>query len=76
MRLLVAAAIPLAIIKMITGLGGDWAYGTFGIISGVFLPITFIMFKFGAQLRMKSKHNPSNIMVITLRTHWLQKSMA
>ena len=69
MRLLTAAAIPLAIIQMITNLGGDWAYGTFGIISGALIPLTFIIYKFGAKLRAKSRYSGQSIMMMTLRTH-------
>ncbi|KIX07721.1 uncharacterized protein Z518_02375 [Rhinocladiella mackenziei CBS 650.93] len=75
MRLLVAAAIPLVIIQMITNLGGDWAYGVFGIISGCLLSINCIVYKFGAKLRMKSKYSAQSIMMMTLRTHQELKAM-
>ncbi|EXJ70698.1 uncharacterized protein A1O5_05688 [Cladophialophora psammophila CBS 110553] len=74
-RLLVAAAIPLAIIQMITALGGDWAYGTFGVISAALYPISLVIFKFGARLRMRSKYSAQSIMMVTLRTHQRVKSM-
>ncbi|OQV06117.1 hypothetical protein CLAIMM_10741 [Cladophialophora immunda] len=74
-RILVAAAIPLAIIPMITALGGDWAYGTFGVISAALYPISFVVFKFGAGLRMRSKYSAQNIAMVTLRTHQRVKSM-
>ena len=75
MRLLVAAAIPLVIIQMITNLGGTWAYSTFGIISGALIPITFIIYKFGPGLRAKSKYSANSIMMMTLRTHQQLKAM-
>ena len=67
MRLLFAAAIPLVIIQDITGIGGDWAYGTFGIISGVLIPINFMIYRFGSKLRMKSRFTAEHIAIITLR---------
>lgn len=39
------------------GLTGAWAYSTFGIISGVMIPLPFLLFKFGPRLRARSKYN-------------------
>ncbi|KIW81321.1 hypothetical protein Z517_04346 [Fonsecaea pedrosoi CBS 271.37] len=84
LRLLVAAVIPLAIIQMITNLGGDWAYGTFGVISAALYPISIVVFKFGARLRMRSRYGGSGsgsdgrdghgLVMVTLRTHQRVKS--
>lgn len=44
---------------MIDGLTGAWAVSTFGFISAALIPIPFVMYKFGAQLRAHSKYTPS-----------------
>ncbi|OAP64531.1 hypothetical protein AYL99_00503 [Fonsecaea erecta] len=74
-RLLVAAAIPLAIIQMITALGGNWAYATFGVISAALYPINVVVFKFGARLRARSKYRAPSFVTVTLRSPQRIKSM-
>lgn len=57
MRLLFAGAFPLFIIPMIMRLTGAWTYSTFGFISAVLIPLPWLLFKFGPQLRAQSKYN-------------------
>ncbi len=50
---------------MIDGLTGAWAISTFGFISAALVPIPFVLYKFGAQIRARSKytpHMPANMM--------------
>ncbi|KAI1319313.1 MFS general substrate transporter [Xylariaceae sp. FL0255] len=55
-RLTAAGIVPIFILDMITNLGANWAFGTFGVISAafVFLPIT--LYVFGARLRERSSY--------------------
>ncbi|GAM84757.1 hypothetical protein ANO11243_027580 [Dothideomycetidae sp. 11243] len=59
MRLLVAAAIPLVIIQDITALGGGWAYSIFGFIAAALIIVPIVGYKFGAQIRAKSRYTGS-----------------
>ncbi|MCJ1255387.1 hypothetical protein MMC24_003203 [Lignoscripta atroalba] len=56
-RLVLAAALPLVILQMIMGLTGAWAYSLFGFISAALMPVPFVLFKWGAKLRARSKYN-------------------
>lgn len=41
---------------MITGLTPAWALSTFGLIGAAMIPIPFLLFAFGAKLRLRSKY--------------------
>jgi MFS transporter, DHA1 family, multidrug resistance protein len=56
-RIVIAGLIAMVIIFDVTNLGGDWAYGTFGFITILMLPIPFILFKWGPALRARSKYS-------------------
>ena len=55
LRLVLAGLIPMVIIFDVTNLGGDWAFGTFGFITILMLPIPFILFRWGPALRARSR---------------------
>ena len=42
---------------VIMGLTGAWAYSLFGFISAALMPVPFVLFKWGAKLRARSKYN-------------------
>ena len=42
---------------MITHLGGAWAMSTFGFIAAALMPLPFLLYKWGPELRAKSKYN-------------------
>ncbi|KAI1619458.1 MFS transporter [Exophiala viscosa] len=50
------AAFPLFATGMYDQLGVGWASSTLAFISIAFIPIPFILFKYGKKLRMKSKY--------------------
>ncbi|KAK5192446.1 GTPase-activating protein [Exophiala xenobiotica] len=49
------AGFPLFATAMYEDLGVDWASSTLGFISIAFIPIPFLLFKYGEQLRRRSK---------------------
>ncbi|KAK7900191.1 GTPase-activating protein [Exophiala xenobiotica] len=49
------AGFPLFATAMYENLGVDWASSTLGFISIAFIPIPFLLFKYGEQLRRRSK---------------------
>lgn len=48
--------------KVITNITGGWAYSVFGFISIPMLPVPFILFKWGPQLRRRSRYGPGMMM--------------
>ncbi|KAF3764107.1 benomyl/methotrexate resistance protein [Cryphonectria parasitica EP155] len=56
LRSMVGAGFPLFANAMYTKLGVGWASSLLGFLSIVFIPIPFVLFKYGHWLRMKSKH--------------------
>ncbi|KIV86635.1 hypothetical protein PV11_02235 [Exophiala sideris] len=50
------AAFPLFATGMYNNLGVGWASSTLAFISIAFIPIPFLLFKYGEKLRMKSKY--------------------
>ena len=54
MRYTLGAAVPLFTIQMYTKLGIAWATSLFGFLSLVMLPIPWVLFKRGRQIRAKS----------------------
>ncbi|KAK8050322.1 hypothetical protein PG994_012052 [Apiospora phragmitis] len=50
------AGFPLFATAMYEYLGVDWASSTLAFISIAFIPIPFLLFKYGEKLRHKSKH--------------------
>ncbi|KAJ0122364.1 benomyl/methotrexate resistance protein [Diaporthe amygdali] len=50
------AGFPLFASAMYERLGVNWANSTLGFISIAFIPIPFVLFKYGHWIRMKSKH--------------------
>ncbi|KAI0864885.1 MFS transporter [Xylaria cubensis] len=50
------AAFPLFASAMYNNLGVNWASSTLAFISIAFIPIPFVLFKYGEWLRHKSKH--------------------
>ncbi|KXL44167.1 hypothetical protein M433DRAFT_68591 [Acidomyces richmondensis BFW] len=56
-RYTMAAGFPLFTIQMYSSLGIDWATSLLGFVSVLFLPIPFIFFKYGPQIRRKSRYN-------------------
>ncbi|MCJ1396031.1 hypothetical protein MMC18_008918 [Xylographa bjoerkii] len=55
-RLALAAFLPLVILQMFTNLTGAWALSLFGFLAAAMMPIPWVLYKWGAQLRMRSKH--------------------
>ncbi|MCJ1382293.1 hypothetical protein MMC17_005406 [Xylographa soralifera] len=55
-RLALAAFLPLVILQMFTNLTGAWALSLFGFLAAAMLPIPWVLYKWGAQWRAKSKH--------------------
>jgi MFS transporter, DHA1 family, multidrug resistance protein len=55
-RIICAAIVPIFILDMIVNLTGAWTYTTWGILSGVCIPIPFILYKWGPSLREKSRY--------------------
>lgn len=56
LRSCVGAGFPLFATAMYQRLGVDWASSLLGFLSIAFIPIPFVLFKYGHWLRMKSKH--------------------
>ncbi|KAK5164372.1 uncharacterized protein LTR77_010068 [Saxophila tyrrhenica] len=62
-RLLFAGALPLVILQFFTGVTPKWALFIFGFISIPMWVIPFVLFRYGAILREKSRYSKvSNIM--------------
>ncbi|KAK0217527.1 MFS polyamine transporter [Armillaria nabsnona] len=57
-RSLVAAAFPLFTVQMYHNLGINWASTLVGLIALVLAPSPFLFYKFGAQIRSRSKFAP------------------
>ncbi|KAI0156551.1 MFS transporter [Xylariaceae sp. FL1272] len=55
-RSAVGAGFPLFATAMYKNLGVDWASSTLAFIAVAFIPIPFVLFKYGEWLRHKSKH--------------------
>ncbi|MCJ1250525.1 hypothetical protein MMC30_007753 [Trapelia coarctata] len=55
-RLSLAAFLPLVILQMFQGITGAWSLSLFGFVSAALLPVPFVLFKWGAALRARSKH--------------------
>ncbi|ORY60831.1 MFS transporter [Pseudomassariella vexata] len=56
LRSAVGAGFPLFASSMYEKLGVDWASSTLAFISVAFIPIPFVLYKYGEWLRHKSKH--------------------
>ncbi|KAI1344804.1 MFS transporter [Xylariaceae sp. FL0016] len=56
LRSAVGAGFPLFATAMYNNLGVNWASSTLAFISIAFIPIPFVLFKYGEWLRHKSKH--------------------
>jgi MFS transporter, DHA1 family, multidrug resistance protein len=56
-RLICAAIVPIFILDMFANLTGAWALSTFGFISAAMIPIPLALYKFGADLRARSKYS-------------------
>lgn len=52
--------------KVITNVTGGWAYSVFGFISVPMIPVPFFLFKWGPQLRRRSKYGPVMMMGNTM----------
>ncbi|KAF2462132.1 major facilitator superfamily domain-containing protein [Lineolata rhizophorae] len=63
LRLALAGFLPLVILTMFTDLTGKWALSIFGFISIPLIAIPFILFKFGARMRMRSKYSAGRMVV-------------
>ena len=64
LRLVAAAAVPLFIIQMIQRIGGGWTYSFWGFLSAALMPLTFTLYRFGPNWRMKSKYSARNTIVL------------
>ena len=47
----------MIVYTVIKGLTGAWAYSLFGFISAAMLPLPWLLFKWGPQLRARSKYS-------------------
>ena len=56
-RLLFAGALPLAILPFFVGVTPKWALYIFGFISIPMWAIPFVLFRYGAVLRAKSRYS-------------------
>ncbi|KAI9716228.1 MAG: hypothetical protein M1812_005453 [Candelaria pacifica] len=68
LRLILAGFLPLVIIQMIKGLTGAWAFSLLGFISAACIPIPFMLFKWGATLRSRSRHGQQRTMASEMNT--------
>ena len=55
MRSAFGAAFPLFATGMYHNLGIDWASTLLGLLSVAFIPIPFVLYKFGPRIRKRSK---------------------
>ncbi|KAK3614882.1 hypothetical protein LTR56_026948 [Elasticomyces elasticus] len=56
-RILFAGFLPMVILYDITALNPKWAFGIFGFISIAMWPIPFLLFRYGATWRAKSRYS-------------------
>ncbi|CAF9925029.1 MAG: hypothetical protein ALECFALPRED_002885 [Alectoria fallacina] len=56
-RYIAGAVFPLFTVQMYDRLGIAWATSLFGFLSLLMLPIPWVLFKFGPQIRRKSKYD-------------------
>ena len=56
-RLFVAGALPLVILQFFTGVTPKWALFIFAFISIPLWAVPVVLFKWGPQLRMKSRYS-------------------
>ncbi|KAK5732056.1 hypothetical protein LTR17_010892 [Elasticomyces elasticus] len=56
-RILFAGFLPVVILYDITALTPKWAFGTFGFVSIAMWPIPFLLFRYGATWRAKSRYS-------------------
>ncbi|KAK0509370.1 hypothetical protein JMJ35_007764 [Cladonia borealis] len=61
MRSSFGAGFPLFAAAMYNNLGVAWASSTLGFLSIAFIPIPFVLYKYGAQIRKKSKNARQDI---------------
>ncbi|KAL3425439.1 Polyamine transporter 4-like protein 1 [Phlyctema vagabunda] len=61
LRYIVGACFPLFTIQMYERLGIDWASSLLGFISLLLLPIPWVLYKYGHQLRLKSHYETSRV---------------
>jgi len=55
-RSLTAAAFPIFTPRLLRARGTEWGLSIFGILSLFCAPVPFILYKYGPQLRARSKH--------------------
>lgn len=55
------AGFPLFANAMFTNLGVDWASSTLGFLSIAFIPIPFVLYKYGRTIRKHSKRARQDI---------------
>ncbi|KAK5717389.1 hypothetical protein LTR15_009283 [Elasticomyces elasticus] len=60
-RLLFAGFLPMVILYDITALTPKWAFGIFGFISIATWPIPFLLFRYGATWRAKSRFSKASM---------------
>ncbi|KAK3645476.1 hypothetical protein LTR22_014738 [Elasticomyces elasticus] len=60
-RLLFAGFLPMVILYDITALTPKWAFGTFGFVSIAMWPIPFLLFRYGATWRAKSRFSKASM---------------
>lgn len=61
-RYMLGAVFPLFTIQMYQNLGIHWAGSVFAFLSLALLPIPWVLFKYGARLRQKSRFIPASAM--------------
>ena len=54
-RSMAGASVPMFVVQMYNGLGPRWASSLLGFVSIVMLPIPFVFWKWGAQIRAASR---------------------
>ncbi|KAK3656307.1 hypothetical protein LTR56_003008 [Elasticomyces elasticus] len=60
-RILFAGFLPMVILYDITALTPKWAFGTFGFISIAMWSIPFLLFRYGATWRAKSRYSKASM---------------
>jgi DHA1 family multidrug resistance protein-like MFS transporter len=61
MRSAFGAGFPLFANAMFQNLGIDWASSTLAFLGVAFIPIPFVLYKWGRQIRLKSKNARKDI---------------
>lgn len=56
MRILLGGTIPLVIVQDVTGITGAWALSIFGFIGFASMVIPYVLYFFGAKMRMRSRY--------------------